>query len=353
MDKTMVALNPNPASVGETSSVLPQQTPVVSNGQSFRQYPYADSTSQSANAAPVANYQQLLAQIGDVAPGAATNITNIVEKINERGWFNAIYPEGSSQQSLNVPPGPLDSTQPGQFPYPSLQKPTDGADESTSAYLPPQTGLPALPDYFNPPGAPPGLGGVREQQPAPWKTPHQDDSLRNPPEYLDERRYHEDEMYRRDPFQDEPYGPPPGGEPYFGPRMRGRVTPPLSPPGDEYYDYQHGAAPPPRRPPPQHHPNMRGRGMRPPLRPPMPGHHLRGHPRPPFPGGPAPEPWLRGKRPGPRRGGGPSFPRKGPLPRGDGELEIKGQLQMKCPEFGLTSPTRDEKRNRPGEKTEE
>ncbi|XP_020788216.2 regulation of nuclear pre-mRNA domain-containing protein 2a [Boleophthalmus pectinirostris] len=334
MDKTMVALNPNPVSIGETSSILPQQTPVVPNGQSYQPYPYADNATQSASTAPAANYQQILAQIGDVAPSAASNITNIVEKINESGWFNAIYPEGSSQQSLNVPPGPLETTQPGQFAYQSVQEPIDGADVSTGVYLPPIPGPPAPPNYYNPTGL---ATGVPEQHPGPMEEPasgvssllsgvivhdhqhkssfHPDDPISDPhaPEYLDERRYHEDEMYRRERFQEEPYGPP--GEPYFGPR---RLTPPLSPPEDEYYDYQHGAATLARRPPLPHHPDMRMRGMRPPLRPPPLGHHPRGHPRPPFPGGRAPEPWMRGKRPGPRRGGGggggPNFPPKRPFP---------------------------------------
>ncbi|XP_033831198.1 regulation of nuclear pre-mRNA domain-containing protein 2a [Periophthalmus magnuspinnatus] len=321
MDKTMVGLNPNPVSTGETSSILPQQPSVVPNGQSYQPYPYADNTTQSASTAPLANYQQILAQIGDVPPSATTNITNIVEKINESGWFDAIYPEGSSQQSLNVPSGSLESTQPGQFPYHSVQEPPDGTPI----------------DYYNPPGTSGLATGVLEQHPAPIEEAasgvssllsgvivhdhqhksafHADNPLCDPlpPEYLDERRYHEDEMYHRERFQEDPYGLP--GEPYFGPRVRGRLSPPLSASEDEYYDYQHGAAPLPRRPPLPHHPDMRMRGMRPPLRPPPLGHHPRGHPRPPFPGGRAPEPWVRGKRPGPRRGGGgPNFPPKRPFP---------------------------------------
>ncbi|CAL9691676.1 unnamed protein product [Knipowitschia caucasica] len=327
MDKTTVALNPNPVSVGEASGILPPQTPVVTNGQPYQPYPFPDTVSQPASAAPVADYAQLLAQIsGDVAPGVATNITNIVEKINESGWFNTVYPEGSSQQSLNVPLGPLESSQPGHFPYQSTQEPAGGADMSANVHL----RVPSLPpphDYYTSAGAGPGL----DMQPPPGpELPsgvssllsrvivhdhqhksvfHQDDPLRDPApqEYLDDRHYNEDDMYQREYYQSDAQMPP-VGEPYFGPRMRGRFPPPEN----EYFDYQHREAPSPRRPPPPHHPGMGQRGMRPPLRGPPPGHHLRGNPRPPFPGGRAPEPWFRGKRP--MRGGGPGFSPKRPFP---------------------------------------
>lgn len=339
MDKTVVALKPSEASIGETVINIPQQTPVFENGRSQQNYPYADQNrSQLGSTAPVANYQQVLAQIGELPPSTAKNITNIVEKINESGWFNAIYPEGSSQQSLNVPSGPLESTQPGQFLYQSEQKPPEGADVSTTAYgnsLPPLAGLARPSDYYNPSAAASSFAsGVLKQQPEPIAEPasgvssllsgvivhdhqhksvfHSDGPQFDPcaPEYLDERRYHEDKMYHRELYQEDPYGPP-----GYGPRPRGRLTPPLSPQENEYYDYQHGPASVPRRPLPPHHPDMRPRGMRPPMRPPPPGHHPRGHPRHPFPGARGPEPWLRGKRPGPRRGGGgPNFPSKRPFP---------------------------------------
>lgn len=340
MDKTVVALNPNVASVGETVGNVPQHTPAVPNGQSYQPNPYSDqNTSQLGSAAPLANYQQVLAQIGDLPPGTAKNITNIVEKINKSGWFNAIYPEGSSQQSLNVPSGPLESTQPGLFPYQSEQEPPEGADVTTGAYgnpLPPIPSMPPPHDYYNLPSAAPApsVAGFVPEQPGPIAEPppsvghlrsgiivhdHHHKSSFQPdepqfepraPEYIEERRYPEENVYHRELYQEEPYGPP-----GFGPRMRGRLTPPQSPQDNEYYDYQHGAAQLPRRPPPPHHPDMRPRGMRPPMRRPPPGHHPRGQPRHPFPGVRGPEPWLRGKRPGPPRGrGGPNFPPKRPFP---------------------------------------
>lgn len=332
MDKTVAALKPSEASVGETVGSVPQQTPVVENGRSHQPYSYPDqNASQLGNTAPVVNYQQVLAQISELPPGTAKNITNIVEKINESGWFNAIYPEGSSQQSLNVPSGSLESTQPGQFPFQSKQEPQEGADVSTFAYgnsLPPHPGLPMPPDFYNPSAAASRFGSaVPEQQPGPPAEPasgvssllcgvivhdHQHKSVFHPdepqfdrgPEYC-----HENEMYRHELYREDPFGPP-----GLGPRLRGRLTPPLSPQENEYYDYQHGAAPQPRRPPlPPHHPDMRPRGMRPPMRAPPPGYQLRGHPRLPYPGPRGPEPWQRGKRPGPRRGG-PNFPPKRPFP---------------------------------------
>uniref|UniRef100_A0A8C6WGB2 Uncharacterized protein n=1 Tax=Neogobius melanostomus TaxID=47308 RepID=A0A8C6WGB2_9GOBI len=331
MDKTVVALKPNETSIEETVRSILQKTPLAENGRPYQPYPYAEqNASQSESTAPVANYQQVLAQIGDLPPGTAKNITNIVEKINESGWFNAIYPEGSSQQSVNVPSGPFESSQPGR--YQSEQRPPEGAGMSNAEYgnpLPPHPGFPLRPDYYNP-SASCLASGVPEFQPKPLEEPgsgvssllsgvivhdHQHKSVYQSdepraPEYFDERRYHEDEMYRHEPYREEPYGGPPG----YGPRLRGRLTPPLSPEDNEYYDYQHGATPQHRRPPLPHHPNMRPRGAGPPMRPPPPGHHMRGHPRPPFPGARGPEPWLRGKRPGPRRRGGPNFPPKRPFP---------------------------------------
>lgn len=332
MDKSVAAVNLNEPSIGETVRNILQKTPVVENGRPYQPRPYAgQNASQFESTAPVANYQHVLAQIGDLPPGTAKNITNIVEKINESGWFNAIYPEGSSQQSLNVPSGPLESTRPGQ--YQPEQQPPEGANVSTAAYgtaLPPHPGLPLPPGYYNPSAAVSSLAsGVPEQQPEPsaepgsgvssllsgvivhdhqHKSAFQSDERRfepHGPEYLDERHYHEDEMYYREHDREGPG---------YGPRLRGRLTPPLSPQDNEYYDYQHGAAPLSRRPPTPHHPDMRLRGMRPPMRPPQAGHHLRGQPRHPFPGARGREPWLRGKRPGPRRGGGPNFPPKRPFP---------------------------------------
>lgn len=257
MDKTVAALNPNEASVGETVGSFPQQTPVVENGRSHMPYPYPDqNASQLRNTVPVSNYQQVLAQIGDLPPATAKNITNIVEKINESGWLNAIYPEGSSQQSLNVPSGPLENTQPGQFPFHSEQPPPDGANMSASTYgkaLPPLPALPRPPEFINPSPGPRFMSGVPEQQPGPPTEPptgvssllsgviihdHQHKSAFNSdephfdppaPEYLEERRFHEEEMYRHELYQEEHFGPP-----GYGPRPRGRLTPPLSTPENEY-----------------------------------------------------------------------------------------------------------------------
>lgn len=306
------------------------QPAVVPNGQLYKTYTYGEqSMPLSANTAPVAHYQQVSAQIGgDVPTGSATNTTNIVEGLNERGWFEAVYPEGSSQQStgFNVPPGPLENTRPGQYQYQMAQEPQEGA---TGFGLPPLPNLPPLPDFYNPststaanvvpeqPTEEPASGvssvisGVIVHDHQHKSIFHSDDP--HHPEYLhpDNRRYHEDEMHRHDYYQEDPYAPP--GDPYYGPRLRGRLTPPLLPPEDEYYDYQHRAAPLPRRPPVPDHLNIRHRGMRPPFRPPPPGHRPRGGPRPPFSGVRGPEPWLRGKRPGPRRGG-PMFPPKRPYP---------------------------------------
>ncbi|XP_072226104.1 regulation of nuclear pre-mRNA domain-containing protein 2a [Leuresthes tenuis] len=156
------------------------------------------------------------------------------------------------------------------------------------------------------------------------------------PEFLhphpEELRYHEDfEPYHEDLrprdarfFHDEPFYPHndafhrPGSPPHPYPRVRGRLTPPLSPSNDPYYphDFQQQSPPPlqytPRRPPPH---EIRHPGLRPPLRPPhpVPHQHPRGPPRPPFPRFHGPDPRFRGKRPG-LRGGGPMFPPKRPFP---------------------------------------
>lgn len=311
MDKTVAAFQPGDPSAGETALNLLQQTAVVENGRPHQLRSYAvPNTSPLGSTAPAANYQQVLAQIGDLPPGTAENITNIVGKINESGWFNAIYPEGSSQQRLNVPLGP------GQ--YHSEQQTPEGADLQSNAYgntLPPLPGLPLRPDYYNPSAAASSfdsvvpalqtepveqLSGVPSLAGRVIVHDHQHKSVfQSSDSHLDETRLH------RDLYQTDAYGP--SG---YGPRSRGRPPAPVSNEGSEYYDYQHGAAPPPRRLPPQQHHDFRPRGMRP-VRPPPPGHQ----PRHPFPGARGPEPWLRGKRPGPRRGGGgPNFPPKRPFP---------------------------------------
>ncbi|XP_076611302.1 regulation of nuclear pre-mRNA domain-containing protein 2a [Chaetodon auriga] len=144
----------------------------------------------------------------------------------------------------------------------------------------------------------------------------------DPERYRGELRHRDAPFFQNDAYhhQDESYYRP-GSPPHQYPRIRGRLTPPLSPPEDPYFahDHQwHGPHPPhyaPRRPPP--HLEIRHPGLRPPLRPPHPAHHPhpRGPPRAPFPRFHGPDPRLRGKRPGPRGGGnvGPMFAPKRPF----------------------------------------
>ncbi|XP_070778264.1 regulation of nuclear pre-mRNA domain-containing protein 2a [Enoplosus armatus] len=155
--------------------------------------------------------------------------------------------------------------------------------------------------------------------------PHPDD-LRyheDPEHYHDELRHRDALFFQEDPYRhpDDPYYRP-GSPPHHYPRVRGRLTPPLSPSEDPFYahDYQWHSPHPlhytPRRPPP--HLEIRHPGLQPPHRPPHPAHHPRprGPPRVPFPRFHGPDPRLRGKRPGPRGGGnaGPMFPPKRPFP---------------------------------------
>lgn len=168
-------------------------------------------------------------------------------------------------------------------------------------------------------------------RPRPPHPPHPEDLRPHPdnlhyqeePEhYHDELRHHDGLFFQDDPYHhpDEPYHRP-GSPPHHYPRIRGRLTPPLSPSEDPYFahDYQRHGPPPPRytlrRPPP--HLEIRHPGLRPPHRPPHPAHHPhpRGPPRAPFPRFHGPEPRLRGKRPGPRGGGnaGPMFAPKRPF----------------------------------------
>ncbi|CAL8364933.1 unnamed protein product [Arctogadus glacialis] len=162
-----------------------------------------------------------------------------------------------------------------------------------------------------------------------------DDHYRRPEDlaHPDDPRYQDDlGHYREGPYRPAapPYGdegPPfrPPREPYFRPEdpyfredspPHGYPRGALSPSEGFPYDFHPHGSPPlshQRRPPPPPHSEMRHPGPRPPLRPMLhPGHHPRprgpwhpGPPVPPFHGGP--DPWLRGKRPGPR-GGGPGGP---------------------------------------------
>lgn len=355
MDKpVVVAFNAstNQPSVGETLNTAPvayhnnpqqaqSQSAVVPNGQGYQPYTYSEH-----GTAPVSYFQQVLAQPGgDITQGIATNT---VEGLSKRDWFGGVYAEGSSQQStgFSIPSGAVENKQLGQYSYQTEQEPSGGAPVSSTVFgstLPPLPKLPPPPNFYDPSSLASVSPAVVPEQGVPNKEPpsgvssfisgmivhdhqhksvfHTDEPLYDTihSEYLhpDERRHHGDEMYHHDYYQEDLYPPP--GDSYYGPRVTERHTPPLSPSEDEYYDYQHGAGHlGPRRPPPPNHRNFHHRGMRPPHRPPPhPAHHPP-HPRgalhPPFAGLRGPDPRLRGKRPGPRRGGSPMFPPKRPYP---------------------------------------
>lgn len=176
---------------------------------------------------------------------------------------------------------------------------------------------------------------VYEQERAPPPHPEKQHYQEAPEQFHHEPRYHNDHFFQDNTYlhPDEPYprhpGPGPGAAPQRYPRVRGHLTPPLSPSEDPYFpqDYQRLGPPPPppppprfalRRPPP--HLEMRHPGLRPPHRPPPPPppppHHFpRGPPCLPFPPFRGPDPRLRGKRPGPmgRGGAGPMFAPKRPF----------------------------------------
>ncbi|CAL8295100.1 unnamed protein product [Merluccius merluccius] len=163
----------------------------------------------------------------------------------------------------------------------------------------------------------------------PEDPPHPDD-LR----YQDELGHYHEDPYRPNAPSYEDEGPPfrPPHDPYFRPEdpyyreaspPHGYPRGPISPSEGFHYDFHPHDSPPhlnQRRPLPSPHPEMRHPGPRPPLRPML---HPPRHPRPrgprhpglPFPPFCGPDPWLRGKRPGPRGGGpgGPGFMPKRPF----------------------------------------
>uniref|UniRef100_UPI0037E8285A regulation of nuclear pre-mRNA domain-containing protein 2a n=1 Tax=Semicossyphus pulcher TaxID=241346 RepID=UPI0037E8285A len=364
----------------------PQQQPhlqpgVAHNGQGYQPYQYGkQEMSEHGITAPVAHYQQIPAQTGgpvpgERAPGGASSSQTVegFQGGSERGWYGNIYPEGNSQQpggyNTTTPGGPGENQTSGLYPYQAgqNQKPLETNPGFFTSPLPPVPKLPPHPHGFDAP--PPTNNSMipREQQPMPRSDTgemmgpradsvisgmvvhdHQHKSMFHPndamydidrprlphPEDLrphpDDMHYHDDPHHHDAPFfQEDPYHHPedpfyrPGSPPHHYPRVRGRLTPPVSPSEDPYYahDYQRHSPPPPhytpRRPPP--HLEMRHPGMRPPHRPPHPAHHPhpRGPPRPPFPRFlRGPEPRLRGKRPGPRGGcdAGPMFLPKRPFP---------------------------------------
>ncbi|KAM6899983.1 regulation of nuclear pre-mRNA domain-containing protein 2a [Xenentodon cancila] len=122
-----------------------------------------------------------------------------------------------------------------------------------------------------PEGAPPHRVNLHNQE--------NFEGYHNEPYQNDTGLFHDDPHY---PLDDSYYRP--GSPPHPYPRLRGRLTPPVSPSRDPYFSHgyqQHTSSPlhyPPRRPPP---PEIRHPGPRPPHRPPHPPPHphLRGPPR--------------------------------------------------------------------------
>lgn len=323
---------------------------------------------------------------GERAPGSASSTQTVegFQGVSERGWYGDTYPEGNPQQprgyNVTAPGGAGENKTSGLYPYQaeqtqgmvSQQGATTGPDFFRSN-LPPVPKFPPPPHSFDgPPSATSSAMIPREQQPVPHadrgevigarvdsvisgmvvhdhqhksmfhpddplydldrpRPPHPEDLRPDDLRYQEDPEHYHDDLHRHDApfFQDDPYRHPddpyyrPGSPPHHYPRVRGRLTPPLSPSEDPYYphDYQrHGPPPPhytPRRPPPPHH-EIRHPGLRPPHRPPHPVRHPppRGPPRAPFPRFHGPDPRLRGKRPGPRGGGnaGPMFAPKRPFP---------------------------------------
>ncbi|KAM9838228.1 regulation of nuclear pre-mRNA domain-containing protein 2a [Aulostomus maculatus] len=348
---------------------------------------------------------------------------------SDRGWYGETYPEGAFQQhtgyNMTRAGGASENTKSAHYPYQAeqSQEPQEvaaqqGATLSSGFYtegLPPVPELPPPPECFgNNASAVSSTMRLPGQQPVPRTDigevgrsvisgmvvhEHGHKSVFHPedPQYDLSRHHHvdlhprmdnlgyqedldhyHDELHGHDTLHfpddrlshpDDPYHQP-GTPPPNYPRIRGRLTPPLSPSEDPYYthDYQRQSPPHPhfgpRRPPP--HLEIRHPGLRPPQRPPHgppqrpphgppqrplqrpphgplhrpphgpshaplhgpphrpphrplhrppppPHHHPpRGPLRAPFPRFPGPDPRLRGKHPGPR-GGGPMFPPKRPF----------------------------------------
>ncbi|CAJ1083288.1 regulation of nuclear pre-mRNA domain-containing protein 2a [Xyrichtys novacula] len=362
------------------------------NGQVYQQYQYgAPERPERGMTTPVAHYQQVSTPTGgpvpgERAPGGASSIQTAegFQMRGERGWYGDIYPEGVSQQPRGYNIAAPGENQPsGVYPYQTGhgQKPPgfQQGPETTPGFFanpfPPVPKLPPQPHRFEAPPGPTNHSVIpREQQPMPPpdaaqvigpKTDsvisgmvvhdhqhksmfHQDEPTYQRDQTLrphsDEPRYHDDHrhdapFFQNDPYhhQEDPYYRPASPSHHY-PRVRGRLTPPLSPSEDQHYGhgYQRHSPPPPphfapRRPPPPHHLEIRHPGLRPPQRPPLrpplrPPYsaHPRGPPGPPRPPRPSfppqfhhgPDPRLRGKRPVQRGGmnAGPMFPPKRPFP---------------------------------------
>ncbi|XP_075995230.1 regulation of nuclear pre-mRNA domain-containing protein 2a isoform X2 [Genypterus blacodes] len=337
---------------------------------------------------------------GEAAPGSGSSIktTEGFRGVNEGGWYGDSYPEGNIQHArgynVDMPGGAGENRIPGFHPYQSEQSQehqkmssqpmATTSSEFFRSMLPPMPTLPPPPNSCEghpsnssntmiPPkqhpvpsvGTEDVAGGrvnsiisgmvIHDHQHKPMFDPlcnregprHHPGDIHSHPNEL---RYHEgqyrDDSRPADPpfFHEDPYHRPedpyhrPGSPPHHYPRVRGRLTPPMSPSENVYYshDFQPGSPPSPHfaqwRPPPPHPehrlPGLRPPGprppglgppYRPPHRPPHPPPHL--HPRgpphaPPFHQFRGPGPRLQGKRPGPRGGGnvGPIFPPKRPFP---------------------------------------
>lgn len=375
------------------ASIAAQQNPSrphlqsagTQNGQVYQQYQYGDQKrAEHGVTASVAHFQQIPAPTvgqvsGERAPGGASS-THTAEGFQmggERGWYGEGYPEGGPHlpRGYNVA-APVVNQSSGVYSYQTgqNQKPPgfqEGPESSSNFYpniLPPVPKLPPHPQSFDLPPAMTNSSGIpHEQQTMPHQDTgnvmgpktdsvisgmvvhdHQHKSMFHPDDppydrerprphpddqfYSDNPHQHDAPFFQEDPYhhhQEDPYYRP--ASPHHYPRVRGRLTPPVSP-SDPYYahEYQRHSPPPahytPRRPPPPHHSEIRHPGLRPPHRPPHPAHHPRPRgppglsrpPRPPFP--PqfqhGPDPRFRGKRPVPRGGGsaGPMFPPKRPFP---------------------------------------
>lgn len=358
---------------------LPQS--FAPNGQLYRRHSYAnhDMSERGGGGAPYPPAPVRTGRPGEMAPGSdgSAQAAEPVQ-MNERGWYTDNYPEGGPQQlgGFGAPAlrGGNDTKAAGLYPYqgeqtqqPKNMAPPQGPGGSSAFFtktLPPVPVIPPPPQGFeNPLASTSGAAAPQEPQlhaeemrgdrggsvisgmvvhdhqhksifhpddaaydpdrarPPPSEDPHYQEG---PERYHDEPQYHNDQYFQDEsyPHSEEPYHrhPGPGAPPQRFPRVRGHLTPPLSPSEDPYFshDYQrHGPPPPPRfalrRPPP--HLDMRHPGLRPPHRPPPPLHFPRGPPRPPFPPFRGPDPRLRGKRPPqPGRGNaGPMFAPKRPF----------------------------------------
>ncbi|TWW65648.1 Regulation of nuclear pre-mRNA domain-containing protein 2 [Takifugu flavidus] len=347
---------------------------VGQNGQLYRHQTYANHD-VSERGVTVGHYPPVSAQTGrpgEMAPGSDASAQPVepVQMVNESGWYNNSYPEGSSQllRGFSAPPlrGAQENKAAGLYPYQAeqSQQPKNMASQqglnAASAFftksLPPVPVIPPPPRVFENPL--PGTSGALIPQEPPLHAGtdemmgdrvgsvisgmvvhdhqhksvfHPDNSIydneRAPPPRPEDQHYpeapehyhnephpHNDHFFQEEPYlhPDEPYHrhPGPGPPPHRYPRVRGHLTPPLSPAEDPYFshDYQrHGPPPPPRFALRRPPPHPEMR--HPGLRPP----HRPPHPPPHhFPRGPPRPPFPPFRGPEPRLRG----KRPGPLGRG-------------------------------------